>query len=168
MESTAPPGVDLISPVDNFKPRQPVTFSWNASSDPSGVTYELQVSADAGFNSLILEINDLTATEYTMGEVEKLDSVSTKTPYYWRVRAIDGAFNASNWSTDTFIIGLIWPVWLTYTLGGIGALIALIISGLWLRRRMAVSREDQSYNYDIDIEDQYNDQYQNRDLHRDR
>jgi hypothetical protein len=160
-ESVPPPPVSLISPIDKVKSPQPVIFNWNPSSDPSGVFYKIQVGTDATFSTLRLDVDDITATTYTMNAESKLDSVSAKNPYYWRVKAIDGVGNESAWVTDTFIIGSGWPVWLTYTLIGIAGFLILILLGFWIGRRMAMTRSDSKYNYnmDTDIEYRYREQY---------
>ncbi|RJO63355.1 MAG: hypothetical protein C4542_00230 [Dehalococcoidia bacterium] len=137
MDSTAPVAPGLLLPIDKFKPKQPVPFTWNAVTDPSGVTYTFQISQDAAFATLILEKKDLAVTTYKMTDAEKLKSSGSKTPYYWRVRATDQAGNVGAWSTsNTFTIGFIWPPWIIHVWYGIGIAVALIL-GLWLGRRMA-------------------------------
>ncbi len=160
-ESVPPENVSLISPVNKIKIPQPVIFSWNPSSDPSGVFYRLQVAPDATFTTTIIDIEDLSAASYTMDAENKLDPVSAKNPYYWRVMAIDGVGNESAWTTDSFIIGSNWPVWLTYVLIGIAGFVVLVLVGFWLGRRIAMMRNDSSYNYnmDTDIEYRYREQY---------
>ncbi len=72
-------------------------------------------------------------------EAEKLQSVSKEAPYYWHVKAIDGAFNESQWSgTGAFSVGfsLALPQPLIYTIFGIGALL-LGMFGFWLGRKTA-------------------------------
>jgi len=171
-ESVPPPAVSLVSPIDKFKSPQPVVFSWNPSSDPSGVFYSLQVGTDATFSTLLLDVDDLSATTYAMSAENKLDSVSIKNPYYWRVMAIDGVGNESTWVTDTFIVGSSWPIWLTYVLIGIGGFLILVLIGFWLGRRLAMVRNDSSYNYnmdassDADIEYRYREQYPDANLDR--
>ncbi len=164
LETNPPPAVDLLSPIDESKISQPVTFNWSASSDPSGVHYRLQISTDANFNTIILDADNLSTTQYTM--IDNLDSVSKKNPYHWRVIAVDGVGNESVSATDTFVVGFIWPLWLTYGILGLIGLIIFVALGLWVGRRMAALRNDKSYNYDMDIaiEDRYRDQYQDRDL----
>jgi hypothetical protein len=127
----------LLAPTQAAKPKQPITFSWNSVTDPSGVTYTFQISQDPQFATLIKESKAQTTTSYVMTELEKLPSAGGKTPYLWRVRAVDAAGNASAWSeTRTFNVGLIWPSWMIHVWYGFGILVALIL-GLWLGRRMA-------------------------------
>ncbi|NLT28301.1 MAG: hypothetical protein GXX97_04425 [Dehalococcoidales bacterium] len=165
-ESIPPPAVELVSPVERNKAPQPVVFNWSASSDPSGVSYKLQVAADSTFDTLILDIDGINVNGYTMSTESKLDSVNANNPYYWRVKAIDGVGNESDWVSDTFIVGSGWPMWVTYLLIGIAGLIVLIIIGFWIGRRMAMLRNDSAYNYsmDTDIEYRYREQYPNASL----
>jgi hypothetical protein len=137
MDSTAPAAPILLTPTDKFKPKQPVPFSWQAVSDPSGVTYDWQLSQDANFTTLLVEHTGLTSPGYTMTSAEKLKSAGSGNPYYWRVRVIDNAGNAGAWSkANTFTIGFIWPSWIINVWYGLGIIAALIL-GLWLGRRMA-------------------------------
>ncbi|MDD4873650.1 MAG: hypothetical protein PHE15_01570 [Dehalococcoidales bacterium] len=168
IETDPPAAFTLISPINSSKFKQPITFNWSASSDKNGVTYELEIATDAGFTSIIMGKNGLATTEYTMDDEAKLNSVSAKSPYYWRVRAIDGVGNTSDWTTDTFIVGFIWSSWLTYLLCGIVALPILVVLGIRVGKKLATSRDDRSYNYDIDIEDRYKDQYQDKTTRGDR
>ena len=167
IETIPPAAVSLISPIDNDKVKQPVVFKWSASSDPSGVVYKLQVGTDETFDEIVLEVDNLTATSYTMNANDKLNSVNSSNPYYWRVMAIDGVGNKSDWTTGTFIVGFIWPMWLIIVCG-IAGLAVLIMLGLWIGRRMATDREDKKYNYnmDADIEQQYRKQYPDTNLDR--
>jgi hypothetical protein len=77
------------------------SFEWEAVSDDSQqVVYTLQVATGEGFTSasLVLVQEGLTSPEYTLTEEEKLAGRSAEEPYYWRVRAVDGASNESDWS----------------------------------------------------------------------
>ncbi|MBA7660659.1 hypothetical protein ES703_68663 [subsurface metagenome] len=54
----------------------------------------------------MLEKEGLTSSGYTISEEEKLASTKKEAPYYWRVKAIDGASNESEWTgTGTFHVG---------------------------------------------------------------
>ena len=141
MEGDAPAAPALSSPATEIKPKQPITFEWNAVTDPSApVTYKLEVATDANFSTLILSKENLTVTSYTTTEAEKLPTVSKKAPYYWRVIATDGAGNISAPATArTFTVGFSFadvPVWAWII---IGVLLVAIIGGLIyyysLRRR---------------------------------
>lgn len=137
MDSTPPAAPKLVLPADKFKPKQPVPFTWGAVTDPSGVTYTLQISQDPSFATVPLEKTGLTTAQYLMTTAEKLKSAGSKTPYYWRVKATDLAGNVSPWSTaNTFTIGFMWPSWIIYVWSGVAIIVALLL-GLWIGRRMA-------------------------------
>ncbi|HJX04160.1 MAG TPA: IPT/TIG domain-containing protein, partial [Dehalococcoidia bacterium] len=104
-----PPSVPRIkSPISNkamgIIGDTRVDFFWNEVMDPSGVTYDMQVATDIDFNGVVMEQTELAAPEYRSFDDEKLP----EGPYYWRVRAIDYASNASAWSTPAqFKVGLV-------------------------------------------------------------
>ena len=143
MEVEAPPVPSLLLPEMGIKAEQPVYFDWDDVTDTSGgVTYTLQVATAEDFteDSIVLEKKELIDTEYTVTEEEKLLPVKEEAPYYWRVRAIDDAANASDWAgAESFHIGFLWPKlggWLLYVLMGVGGLL-LLAFGFWLGRRTA-------------------------------
>ena len=142
MESEVPPVPASLLPEVGVKAEQPVYFDWGDVTDTSGVTYTLQLATAEDFtaDSIVLEKKGLTDTEYTVTEEEKLPPVKEEAPYHWRVRAIDGASNASNWTgAGSFYVGFLWPKlggWLLYLLMGIGGLLLLAL-GFWLGRRTA-------------------------------
>lgn len=139
MESDPPSSPRPLSPEMGTKARAQAYFDWDIVTDPSGVTYSLQIATDADFSedSIVLEKTGLSQSEYTITKEERLKSVSKDSPYYWHVRAVDGASNEGPWSgTGTFYVGfqfrLSQPV--IYALFGIGALLFGIL-GFWLGRR---------------------------------
>ncbi len=139
MESESPPIPPPLLPEDGIKAKAETYFDWEDVEDPSGVTYTLQVATDENFtNASILLEKELTDTEYTIPKEEKLKSVKKEAPYYWRVRATDGASNASEWSTPgSFYIGFQWPElkgFLLYFLIAIGVIVFVAL-GFWLGRR---------------------------------
>jgi len=69
------------------------TFRWTGVEDPSGVTYTLQYSRDNTFQTATT-IRGLSDNTYTVPDNEEL----TPGRYYWRVRAIDGTGDPSDWS----------------------------------------------------------------------
>jgi len=108
IESIPPPIPGLISPKPDSRMglmgRTVVTFDWADVDDPSGVVYALEVSLYADFSEILLGMDNLSETSYTLTEDEALE----KGEYYWRVKAIDGAGNESKWSTGLkFRVGLI-------------------------------------------------------------
>ncbi|MBN1862319.1 MAG: IPT/TIG domain-containing protein [Dehalococcoidales bacterium] len=116
MESEAPPVPALTSPENGARQSSRPAFSWEAVSDPSGVSYRLQIAPDNSFSTLLLEKQGLTQPQYTLAREEGLQTTDRDTPYYWRVRAVDGASNESDWSTPrSFFVSFI-PQWGVYVL----------------------------------------------------
>ena len=107
MESIAPPVPALVLPEDATKVNSKPTFEWGAVTDPSlPVTYDLQVASDATFTTILVNQTGLTGTEYTLTDEEELERTEEEAPYYWRVRAVDGASNIGQWSAaGTFHVG---------------------------------------------------------------
>ena len=131
MESTAPMAPVPLKPEMGIKTESPVYFDWRDVTDPSGVTYTLQIAADEDFTSIVLEKKGLTDSEYALTKEEELKPVNKKASYYWHVKAVDGASNESLWSgTGSFYTGssLAIPQWAIYTLLGIVALLLTLFS----------------------------------------
>lgn len=142
MESQAPPIPRPLLPQMGVKAEQPVHFDWESVTDNSlPVTYSLQIATRYDFAalSIVLEKTGLTESEYTITEAEKLSSVSKEESYYWRIKAIDGASNESEWTgAGEFYTGVAFamPDWTMYALFGIGGLVLFIV-GIWVGRRTA-------------------------------
>ncbi len=68
-----------------------VTFRWHEVSDPSSVTYTLEVSENIDFMPIKpgMQISGLDRNHYALN----LDPGI----YYWRIRAVDGAGNQGSW-----------------------------------------------------------------------
>jgi hypothetical protein len=140
LESTPPSRPNTSVPLDGEKAESPTVFDWADVTDPSEpVTYNLQVATDQSFTQIVLRKTNLTVSEYTLTEEEKLASTGQDAPYYWRVQAVDGANNPSDWSTaSSFTVGFSFSSlgWWVYVLAGIAVLlIVLIVYLLALRRR---------------------------------
>lgn len=138
MESGAPaipvpllPGVATTAEPEAY-------FDWEDVTDPSGITYTLQIGTDADFTTIVLEKEGLAVSEYTITQEEKLKSTEADAPYYWRVRVIDGAANEGKWTIPVlFYVDLsqeVTPSWTLYMWIGLGALL-LGILGFWVLRR---------------------------------
>ncbi|MDD5509542.1 MAG: IPT/TIG domain-containing protein [Dehalococcoidales bacterium] len=112
---TAPLSIDSIKPAvpapllpaDGGKAAARAKFDWGDVTDQSlPVTYSLQVASDAAFNTIVIEVSGLTASEYTLPEGSSLPKTSEGSPYYWRVRATDAAANVGDWSAaKSFHVG---------------------------------------------------------------
>jgi len=137
MEEAAPSIPQPLEPGMDTKPEQPIYFDWKDVTDPSGVTYTLQVATDKNFTaaSLILIEEGLTKSEYTLEE--ELESTKKDAPYWWRVKAIDGVGNESGWTgAGSFDVGFVFemPKWALYLLIGLGG-VALFFIGFFVGRR---------------------------------
>ncbi len=131
MDSIPPSVPPLLVPSSLTKADKIATLGWQEVTDRSGVTYTLQIATDAMFSSLILQKQGLTTPAYTLTEEETLKSVSKKTPYYWRVKAIDAASNESEWSTPaTFYVGFVLADWAQYVIFGVVAVLFGVVGFL--------------------------------------
>ncbi len=137
MESTPPPVPRAQLPLDGTKAKSPAHFDWDDVTDPSGVTYTLQIATDEEFTDIILEKTDITASEYTLTRGDPgLKSTERESPYYWRVKAVDGADNASDWTSPaSFYVGFGLTGWMLYLLIGVAGLVLLAIC-LWIVMRL--------------------------------
>jgi len=143
MEDSPPPAPDLIAPAEGEKADKETIFDWETvddvdpESDP--VTYDLQVSTRDSFSSssLLIDETGLEESTYTVPAADELESTGEDEPYYWRVRAVDAASNASDWSEEgTFTVGSTfeftgWVVWVTMVV----VAIAFFFIGLLVGRR---------------------------------
>ena len=137
VESTAPPVPELALPPSGSKTNPQTYFDWSNVEDISGVTYTIQVASNATFADPVLTKQDLTNSEYTITMEEKLTRIK-ETPYYWRVRAIDGASNIGNWSTPrSFYIrySFAMPPWTKYSLTGLGIVLFSFL-GFYVMRKV--------------------------------
>ena len=108
-----PPSVpSLVSPANNFLTTDYTpALDWSNSTYANGVIfdhYQLQVATDAGFTSLVKDVNIAGAanSNYTFPS-----DLASNTKYYWRVRSANLAGVTSNWSgVRTFRTALTPPV----------------------------------------------------------
>lgn len=148
MESAAPATPTPLLPAAGDKAKSAASFDWEAvTKDVNGdaekstpITYDLQIATDKEFtdSAIILKREELTDSQYTLTEAEKLKSTKKEAPYYWRVRAIDAASNASAWTSPrAFFVGSTFELkgGLLYALMGVGALFFLLI-GIRIGRGM--------------------------------
>jgi hypothetical protein len=137
MESVVPPVPVPQKPEVTGTAEEKAHFNWSDVTDPSGVSYTLQVASDADFETVAVEKSGLPLSEYTLAEGEKLTPAGQKA-YYWRVKAVDGASNEGDWSTvglfyvdssGTAMSGGVWYI--------LYVVIALVLAGLffWFYRR---------------------------------
>jgi hypothetical protein len=94
IDTEPPEAPDLIAPENGEKILDNTpTLEWNAVSDPSGVTYRIQIDDSEDFSSPVYDVDGLTETTFTVP-----DELELFVKYYWHVRAIDGMNNVGNWS----------------------------------------------------------------------
>jgi len=137
MESESPPVPLPRLPETAGTAQEKARFDWGDVTDPSGVSYTLQVASDIDFNTLAVDKEGIPFSEYTLTGDEKLAPAGQRA-YYWRVRAVDGASNEGKWSS----VGLFYVGFSRTAMAGafwyiIYGLIALVLAGLvfWFYRR---------------------------------
>ncbi len=70
--------------------------------------YQLQIASDGDFAFVVME-KTLAESEYILSDEMALAAVTEDSPYYWRVKAIDGAANESEWSAPRSFLVLAPP-----------------------------------------------------------
>jgi len=137
IESVAPATPSPVSPaagarIDLFE-NKPIDFRWSVVEDPSGVTYSFEMSRNSDFSGSVVRKEGLTQPEYLMPSGEKPQPGD----YFWRVKAVDLAGNAGEWSQSQFIsfsgFDFIWPV--------VGIVAGLVVVGLIIWRIRAISKK---------------------------
>jgi hypothetical protein len=84
---------NALSPASGSNLTSPLTISWSAVSDPSGILgYNWQVSTSSTFPTVALQ--NSTNVGITQDTVSGLPNGT----YFWRVQAVSGAFVKSAWS----------------------------------------------------------------------
>jgi len=97
-DTQAPPAPTLLSPADGTTTDDNTpTFDWSDVTDPSGVTYTLEIRGMAPKTGL-------TDSTYMLTSGEALSDGN----YSWRVQAVDGANNVGDWS-DTWSLTVSTP-----------------------------------------------------------
>jgi len=134
----APATPELLLPASGEYADKLVFFNWQTIvSLDSPVTYLLQVASDLGFTTLLIEKPDVADSEYQLSLEGKDEFKKREAPYYWRVKAVDGAMNESDWSpTGSFYIGSekSFPLWATITLIVLGVIIVIFLAFRFGRR----------------------------------
>ncbi len=88
----APVAPALSSPSNGATLPEPFTIAWSSVTDPSGiVAYNWQVSPSSSFSPVVLQNS-------TMGALHDVVSGLADGTYYWRVQAVNGAFEQGAWS----------------------------------------------------------------------
>jgi len=139
MESQAPSTPTPLKPDIAGTTGTRAYFDWSDVSDDSGISYTLQVAPASAFNTILLNKAGLEASEYTLTEGEELAPAQQDAPYYWRVKAVDGALNESGWTYPRlFYVGFSlssMPAWALYILGAVvAAVLVMLILWLWKKK----------------------------------
>ncbi|MBS3147914.1 DUF4215 domain-containing protein [Candidatus Woesearchaeota archaeon] len=104
LDATAPDAPVTVEPLTATETNNPqLTFNWQPVGDTSGVSYTLQIAADAGFTNVL--ISEILLTEFFSPAAPLADGL-----YYWRVRAVDGVGNEGLYSApESFLIDTAIP-----------------------------------------------------------
>jgi len=133
LDNTPPPTPSLISPSngENILDNTP-TFEWTSVTDPSGVTYQIQIDDNCDFSSPVYAVN-LTENTHTLLDENSL-ALGT---YFWRVRAVDEVGNVGDWSEQ-------W----NFTVVPVGAIGVLLMPLLMLLPlALMLWRQNRRYHY---------------------
>lgn len=95
-----PPAPTVLGPATGAQLVEPLTFSWSAVSDPSGILgYNIEISTSSTFQVVVL--HDSTND----GTTQVTESGLPNGTYYWHVDVVNGAFVTGPWSpTRSFTI----------------------------------------------------------------
>jgi len=134
LEGEAPPMPSPITPGERQNRfgtfgAQLVNFAWTDVSDPSGITYILEIDDTLSFFPLEPGMRKTGLTK--PGCTIKLEPGT----YYWRVKAVDGAGNESDWALSPypFQVGL-FSTWYLIIGGLIFLVIFILIVRVFFRR----------------------------------
>lgn len=96
---SGPPAPSPLAPANGAQVTVPFTISWSAVSDPSGIlAYNWQVSPSSKFSPVIQQ-------DSTSGQTQDTVSGLANGTYFWRVQAVNGAFDQGAWSnTQSFTV----------------------------------------------------------------
>ena len=138
VEAVPPLAPVLESPSDGtrggffggFRP----TPRWAPVEDPSGVSYNIQISNAPDFSSIYLEATGLTGPSYSISEELALP----RGKYYWRVQAMDNASNIGPYSQAFEVNSGLIPAWLFSLL--LGLLVAAAAGAVFFYLRVQKRR----------------------------
>jgi len=159
MESTPPPAPGLVAPSEGTRFTKDARFLWEGVTDPSGVTYTIEIADDTRFTQPVISQANLSQTYLDVPDASK--TLPGKSDgYYWRVHATDGASNVGGWSViGSFYKGVTvesvmsdMPAWTKFALIGVG-LILFAFMVIFIRRNIMRVR----YSDDEEEEAEYPD-----------
>ena len=125
VDTTPPAAPTLLLPANGSRLSGALTFEWSSVEDLTGVTYELLLDEDPGFESPRLRVGGLLEGSYELGEALEEGT------WYWRVLAVDGAGNESWSETFHFTIGGAKGKpsfgWAAFTIAAIAGALAMLL-----------------------------------------
>lgn len=160
MESTPPPAPGLVAPSEGTRFTKDARFLWEGVTDPSGVTYTIEIADDSRFTQPVISQGNLAQTYLDVPDAAK--TLPGKSDgYFWRVKAVDGASNVGDWSViGSFYKGVTvesvmsdMPAWTKFTLVGVGLLLFAFMV-VFIRRNIMRVR----YSDEEDEEDEFPDE----------
>lgn len=90
--ASTPPAPNPLSPATGASVTEPLTISWSAVTDPSGIiAYNWEVSASSNFSTILTNNSTMGATQDTVSGL-------ANGTYFWRVQSVNGNFVQSSWS----------------------------------------------------------------------
>ncbi|MGA2159185.1 MAG: hypothetical protein ABSG90_08190 [Dehalococcoidia bacterium] len=97
VSSTPPLAPETTLPAEGSRVTKDAHFEWGVVTDPSGVSYTIEVAGDPKFTNVIMSQANLLTNYIDVTDDSKL-LPGRDAPYYWRVKAVDRASNESAWS----------------------------------------------------------------------
>jgi len=97
VESTPPLAPSTTLPAEGSRVTKDAHFEWQVVTDPSGVSYTIEIAGDPKFTNLIMSQANLLTSYIDVTDDSKM-LPGRDAPYYWRVKAVDRASNESAWS----------------------------------------------------------------------
>jgi hypothetical protein len=97
VESTPPLAPATTLPAEGSRVTKDAHFEWQIVTDPSGVSYTIEIAGDPKFTSVIMSQANLLTNYIDVTDDSKM-LPGRDAPYYWRVKAVDRASNESAWS----------------------------------------------------------------------
>ncbi len=127
VESNPPLAPAPTLPTDGSRITKDAHFEWQIVTDPSGVSYTIEIAGDPKFTNIIMSQANLMTNYIDVTDDSKM-LPGRDAPYYWHVKAVDRASNESAWSPvssfykgHTFITVLTnMPDWVKYVLISLG------------------------------------------------
>ncbi|MFC1968371.1 IPT/TIG domain-containing protein [Chloroflexota bacterium] len=135
LETTPPPAPEPLLPVPDTTERvlgsATISLDWSDVTDPSGVSYSLEVADNSDFYTPVLTKEGLADSEFTLTGEESL----SRGVYYWRVNAVDGASNVGPWApAQSFTVAFILPLWAMIVLAVVLVILGWMAIVYYLRR----------------------------------